>query len=283
MFGIWNLELGNFFSMDLSIIIVNYNTKDFLLPCVKGIVENTHSPDKGGIEYEIIIIDNKSADGSAQYVKQKLMPRFNQVRLIEAGANIGFSAGNNLGIRNSSGRYALIINSDILILDNALARMVEFMDARPKAGIAGPGLLHPDGSLQYFCYCFPTPSVLLYRRTPLARFSFARKAIDNYLMKGWNHKDSRTVDWVQGSCMIVRRSAIEAVGAMDEQYFMFMEDTDWCRRFWKNKWEVWYIAEVEIVHYHARASADKFYKTMFNRLSWIHMSSAIKYFRKWGC
>jgi len=268
--------------MDLSIIIVNYNTKDFLLPCVKGIIENTPAPDKGGIEYEIIIVDNASTDGSAEYIKQKLMPRFDQVRLIEAGANIGFSAGNNLGIKSSKGKYALIINSDILIWDNALARMVSFMDSHPKAGIAGPRLLHPDFSLQYFCYQFPDPLVLLYRRTPLARLKFAKRAISKYLMQDWDHKDNRVVDWVQGSCMIVRKSAIDQVGLMDEQYFMFMEDTDFCRRFWQKGWEVWYIADVEIVHYHARSSADKFHKTIFNKLSWIHVFSAIKYFKKWG-
>ena len=262
--------------MDLSIIIVNYTTKDFLLPCVKGIIENTKN-----LEYEIIIVDNASEDGSAEYVKQKLMKRFDMVRLIEPGANIGFSAGNNLGIKAGKGRYALIINSDILIWDNALEQMVNFMDKRPKAGIAGPRLLHPDASLQHFCYRFPSPLVLLYRRTPLARFAFARRAIGRYLMIDWDHKDSRKVDWVQGSCIMVRASAIKEVGLMDEQYFMFMEDTDWCRRFWQKNWEVWYIAEVEIVHYHARASADKFYKTLFNRLSWIHVNSAIKYFRKW--
>lgn len=101
-------------------------------------------------------------------------------------------------------------------------------------------------------------------------------------MRDWDHKNDKKVDWVQGSCMIVRKSAIDDVGLMDDRYFMFMEDTDWCRRFWQKRWEVWYISNVEIVHYHARASADKFYKTLFNKLSWIHVISAIKYFKKWG-
>jgi len=263
--------------MDLSIIIVNYNTKDFLLPCIKGIVGNTQN-----LEYEIIVVDNASTDSSAEYVKQKLIPRFHNVQLIESGSNIGFSAGNNLGIKSAQGRYVLIINSDILIWDNALKNMVEFMDTHPKAAVAGPRLLHPDSSLQYFCYRFPDPSVLLYRRTPLSRFKFAKNAISKYLMLTWDHKDNRKVDWVQGSCMIVRKDAIQGVGLMDERYFMFMEDTDWCRRFWRKGWEVWYIANVEIVHYHARASAAKFHRTLFNKLSWIHVFSAIKYFKKWG-
>jgi len=263
--------------MDLSVIIVNYNTKDFLFPCIKGVIENTHN-----LDYEIIIVDNASQDGSAQYIKQNLIPRFEQVKLIESEKNIGFSAGNNLGIKQSNGRYVLILNSDILIWDNALKSLVDFMDNHPNVGIAGPRLLHPDFSLQYFCYEFPNPLVLLYRRTPLARFKFAKKAIDKYLMHDWDHKDNKKVDWVQGSCMIVRKQEIKEVGLMDERYFMFMEDTDWCKRFWQKGCEVWYIADVEIVHYHSRASADKFYKTLFNKLSWIHVASAIKYFKKWG-
>lgn len=263
--------------MDLSVIIVNYNTKDFLLPCVAGICESS-----GNLRYEIIIVDNDSSDGSAKYVEEKLIPRFKNVSLIKAGANVGFSIGNNIGIKASSGKYVLIINSDILISDDSLEKMVKFMDDHPKAAIAGARLLHPDGSLQYFCYRFPKKSVLFYRRTPLARFKFAKKAIDDYLMADWDHKDNRTVDWVQGSCMIVRKSAIEEVGLMDERYFMYMEDADWCRRFWNSGWEVWYISNIEIIHYHARASAGKFYKTLFNKMTWVHLSSALKYFRKWG-
>jgi len=262
--------------MDVSIIILNYNTKDFLLPCVSGIAENTKN-----LDYEIIIVDNASEDGSAKYVKEKIMPSFKNVKLIETGGNFGFAKGNNIGIKSSKGKYVLIINSDILIMDNAIRKMFEFMESNKKAGIAGPRLTHPDGSLQYFCYNFPTKKVLIYRRTPLARFKFAQKEIKKYLMADWDHKENRKVDWVQGSCMIVRKSAIEEAGLMDERFFMFMEDTDWCRSFWNLGWEVWYIAEVEIVHYHARSSAGKIYKTLFNKLSWIHLSSANKYFKKW--
>jgi len=160
--------------------------------------------------------------------------------------------------------------------------MVDFMDNHEKAGIAGVRLLHPDGSLQYFCYRFPNIKVLIYRRTFLSRFNFAKKEIDKYLMTEWDHNDSRTVDWLQGSCVIVRKKAIEEIGLMDERYFMYMEDADWCRRFWKMGWEVWYIADIEVIHYHAKASATKFYKTLFNKMSWIHLLSAAKYFKKWG-
>lgn len=265
--------------MDLSIVILNYNSKDFLLPCIKGIIENTK-----GIDYEIIIVDNASTDGSVAYIEQKIISRFGEVvKLVISKENKGFAFGNNLGIKFSRGKYVLIMNPDILIWENSIKNIFDFMEERPNSGLASPRLLSPDGSLQYFCYRFPNPSVLIYRRTPFARFSFARRAINDYLMTDWDHSQNRKVEWVQGSFMIARKQAIEEVGLMDERYFMFLEDTDWCRRFWKSGWEVWYAADIEIIHYHSRASyTGRFYKELFNKMAWIHVSSAIKYFAKWG-
>lgn len=265
-------------AMDLSIIILNYNAKDFLLPCIKGIVEHT-----ANLDYEIIVVDNASTDGSADYIEHKLLPRFTELKLIKSEKNNGYASGNNIGIKVAHGRHVIIMNPDIVIWKNSLKQMVEFMDDHPKVGMAGPKLLSPDGSLQYFVYRFPTPLVLLYRRTSLSRFKFAQRAIDNYLMTDWDHKDTRPVEWVQGSCIIVRKEAIDKVGLMDERYFLYSEDTDWCRRFWQAGLEIWYLANIELIHYHERASADdSFYKSLFNKMSWVHLLSSVKYFNKWG-
>jgi len=268
----------SFYSMDLSIIILNYNSKDYLLPCIKGITEHT-----ADLEYEIIVVDNASTDSSINYIERKILPRFSQVKLVKAKTNGGYAAGNNLGIKASSGHYLVIMNPDIVIWDNSLKQMVDFMDAKRAVGIAGPRLLSPDGSLQYACYSWPTPQVLLYRRTVLGRFGFAERAIDKFLLKDWDHLDSRPVDWLQGSCVIVRREALLQVGLMDERYFLYAEDMDWCRRFWQQGWEVWYLAPIELIHYHQRASAkDSVWQSLFNKMSWVHLASSIKYFRKWG-
>lgn len=264
--------------MILSLIILNYNTRDFLLPCIKDIVEHTRD-----LDYEIIIVDNSSTDGSVRYIEQKLIPRFPQVKLIIAAANRGYAAGNNLGIRAASGQYVVIMNPDIVIWDNSLKKMVDFMALNPAVGMAGPRLSSPDGALQYFCYRFPTPAVLFYRRLPLYRWRFARRAVRRYIMADWDHRQSRPVDWLQGSCLIVRREALDKVGLMDERFFLYFEDTDWCRRFWRAGFEVWYLASVNLIHYHSRASAsEKFYQTLFNKMSWLHLASSWKYFRKWG-
>ena len=264
--------------MDLSVIILNYNSKDYLLPCIKGIVEHTKN-----LDYEIIVVDNASTDNSGEYIEQKLLPRFSELKLVRAKVNGGYAAGNNIGIKASRGRYVLIMNPDIVIWENSFKQMVDFMDSHTNVGMAGPRLLSPDGSLQYFVYRWPTPQVLLYRRTPLGRFNFAQRAIDKYLMKDWDHRDTRPVDWVQGSCVIVCREAMAKVGLMDERYFLYSEDTDWCRRFWQAGLEVWYMADIELIHYHERASAkNNILESIFNKMSWVHIFSSIKYFRKWG-
>lgn len=264
--------------MDLSIIILNYNSKDYLLPCLKAISENA-----ADLQYEIIVVDNRSTDESVEYISAKILPRFPQARLIAAPQNRGYAAGNNLGIREAKGKYILVLNPDIVIWDDALARILRFMEKNQQVGLAGPRLVAADGGLQYLCYRFPTPQVLLYRRTPLARFKRARKKIAEYLMTDWDHKDSRPVDWLQGSFLVARREALAQVGLMDERYFLFLEDTDWCRRFWRSGWQVWYFAGAEVVHYHKRASdKGKFYKSLFNKMAWIHLLSAYRYFRKWG-
>ena len=264
--------------MELSIIILNYNSKDYLLPALLGIAENTRD-----LSYEVLIVDNHSTDSSVDYIERKIIPRFENVRLVATPANRGYAAGNNLGIKEASGKYIAVMNPDIVIWDNALHKITQFMERHPQVGLAGPKLVLPDGGLQYFCYRFPSPAVLVYRRTPLARFKFAARAIGRYLMTDWDHLDSQPVDWLQGSFLVARRRALEAVGLMDERYFLFLEDTDWCRRFWRAGWQVWYYADAEVVHYHNRASdTGKFYKSLFNKMTWIHLGSAWRYFRKWG-
>lgn len=264
--------------MDLSIVILNYNSKDYLLPALLGIAENTSD-----LAYEVIIVDNHSTDSSADYIRSKILPRFENARLMVATSNRGYAAGNNLGIREARGKYVAIMNPDIVIWDNALQKILQFMEENPRLGLAGPKLVLPDGGLQYFCYRFPRPAVLIYRRTPLGRLKAGQRAITEYLMTDWDHDDSRPVDWLQGSFLVARRSALAEIGLMDERFFLFLEDTDWCRRFWLSGWQVWYYAGSEVVHYHNRASdTGKFYKSLFNKMTWIHLFSAWRYFRKWG-
>ena len=258
--------------MNLSIIILNYKTRGLLKQCLKGIQLFDLN-----LDYEIIVVDNNSCDGTIEMMKDE----FTQIKLIASLVNKGYAGGMNLGIKEAKGKYLLLLNTDIAILDNSIRKLYDFMEAHPKAGLAGPKLLNPDGTTQLSCYRFPSFLIPIYRRTPLGKLPFTKKILRKYLMLDWDHKQSKTVDWILGACMIVRKEAINKVGRMDERFFLYFEDIDWCRRFWQNSYEVYYIADVELVHYHKRESAENpGLKGVFSYPTRIHIASWLKYFAK---
>ena len=225
--------------MDVSVIIVNWNTKEILRDCLESVYEQA-----GDIDFEVIVIDNASTDGSVEMIRSD----FKRVVLLENAQNNGFAAANNQGMAVAKGRYVLLLNSDTVVLDGAIAKTVGFADAHPRAGVIGCRVLNPDGTLQPTCFMFPSilnmflSSTYLYKLFPGSRF-FGRE-----LMTWWDRSDVRQVDVVTGCFMLVRREAIDQVGVMDERFFMYAEETDWCYRFRKNGWEVMFAPVGEIVH-----------------------------------
>ncbi len=259
--------------MDLSIIILNYKSRELVKQCVKTI--GLLAPK---VSYEIIVVDNASDDG----VGAMLAERFPDVRFLQSPTNTGFAAGNNLGIRAAKGRYVVIMNPDITVLPGALEEMVSYMDTHPDVGVMGPKLIHPDGSLDPSCYRFPTRMIPVYRRTPLGKFSSGRRAIAEYLMEDYDHETTSDVDWLLGAALIVRREAFEKVGLLDEQYFLYFEDTDWCRRFSEAGYRVVYHPKAKMVHYHERLSAQgPWFLSVLKPSTRIHIASCFKYFSKW--
>ena len=257
----------------LSVIIVNYQTKGLLKYCLRRFFASA-------LPYavEVIVVDNASNDGSAAMVRA-LYP---QVQLIVCAKNRGFAAGNNEGLRRARGAYVLIMNADIVVRDGGIHALVQFLDTHPHVGIVGPRLLNPDGTLQYSCYRFPHLFIPLYRRTPLGYFSFARRHVARYCMEEMNHAVAHPVDWLLGACLLIRRNALSAVGCMDERYFLYFEDIDWCRRFWERGWEVWYAPQAALTHFHQRLSAEATgLSTLFSFATRAHIVSGIKYFWKW--
>lgn len=260
--------------MDLSIIILNYKSRGLLKQCLKGLLQLRVS-----IATEIIVVDNHSKDGT-----DDMMPaEFASLRYIRSPKNVGFAAGNNLGIREASGRNLLIMNPDIAVFGNVFERMVTFLDQHPSVGICGPKLLNPDGSVQTSCRMFPTVRTILYRRSPLGKLPSAREELRRFLMTEWDHNDNRPVDWLLGACVLVRRSAMEKVGLLDERFFLYFEDVDWCRRFWQAGYEVWYLGKsAELVHYHRQLSAESpGLSGVFSYATRLHIRSGIRYFLKY--
>jgi len=256
----------------VSIIIVNWNGKTFLQDCLGALREQTYRA------FEVIFVDNASKDGSVEYVSKC----FPEVKIIALQNNLGFTGGNNAGLKITKGHYICLLNSDTRACPAWLENLVRAMDKNPQAGICGPKLVNPDGSLQFTCGRFPDWRLPFYRRTFLANTEKGKKWTADYLMQDWDHNSSRKVDWFLGACLMVRRSALEKVGLLDERYFMYMEDLDWCRRFWEAGLEVWYVAGAKIIHYHKRESADsQGFLAIFSKSGKTHFLSWLKYYFKY--
>lgn len=224
--------------MDLSIIIVSWNTRELLAACLESVY--AHPP--VGFSFEVWVVDNDSGDGSAALVRQ----RFPQVRLIESGENLGFAGGNNLAIEQSNGRYLLLLNPDTKLLPDALTELLVFMENNPHAGGAGSRLLNPDLSLQPSCHPFPTLSRELSR---LLHLDYFPPYYGSYNMHRWETAVPRQVDIVQGASFIVRRAILERVGLLDDSYFMYSEEVDLCYRINRAGWPLFWVPTSQVIHY----------------------------------
>lgn len=230
---------------------------------------------------QVVVVDNDSGDGLLEW----LQVNHPNVLGLQGGGNIGMGRGINLGMTAVGARYYLTLNADTIIHNSqTISNLHQWMEAHPAVGLCGPRLTNDDGSLQYSCYRFP--GFLL---QPLRRFAFAtwppiKKRIDRFLMKEWEHDTPRPVDWVMGSALLVRAAAMQTVGMFDETFWMYYEDTDWCRRFWQQGWLVYYVPTVTVQHHHGRVSAKVpgTIKPLFtNRVAREHVKSWLRYFWKW--
>lgn len=221
---------------DVSIILVSWNTRELLVSCLASLAAAI-----GDLSAETWVVDNGSTDESAAAVQAQ----FPYVQLIENRTNLGFAGANNQAIQASTGRYVLLLNSDTIASAGAIRSLVRFADQRPAAAAVGAMLLNADGSFQASFFDFPTLRSELLNVTGLGR----RLVNRNYPSYSLRHSQvARLVDWLPGACMLVRRTALAQVGLMDEGYFMYSEETDWCLRLRRAGWQIWYHPEVRIVH-----------------------------------
>ncbi len=256
-------------SLDLSIVIVGYNSRDDLGRCLKAIEAS-----EDVAASETIVVDNASSDDTGELVSRE----FPWVRLFENLSNVGLSRAVNRGIREARGRYVLVLNPDIQIGSRSLDVLVDFMDGHGDVGIAGAKLLNTDGSLQHSCRAFYTFWTLVLRRTFLGAVFKRSRTIHRHLMLDYDHETPREVDWILGACMLVRRDALADVGPMDERFFLYFEDVDWCYRMWRGGWKVYYVPASVMMHRHARESA----RPGVNRQLVAHLLSLAHFYEKWG-
>jgi len=232
-------------SVDLSVIVLSWNVRDLLRACLCSLLTDDRRLTIAGSSslvnrlssVEIIVVDNASTDGSAEMVARE----FPTVRLICNETNLGYARANNVGIAASRGRYILLLNSDTVVPAAALAKLVAFMETHPEAAACSPQLVGVDGRPQPYAFgCDPTPGYLL--RRGLYRLLLRRPLHD------WDTAKVQEVDWVSGACLLVRRSAIDQIGLLDERFFMYFEDNDWCRRMRAAGWQIYYNPAIAITH-----------------------------------
>jgi N-acetylglucosaminyl-diphospho-decaprenol L-rhamnosyltransferase len=229
---------------DLSIIIVSWNVADLLAECLDSILRHA-----GDLQLEIIVVDSASTD----HTVARLQADYPQFTLLPQAENVGFARGNNLGLQQAQGRHVLLLNPDTRVVGSALTDMVHFLDQNPDAGIVGPHTLNADGSTQSTRRRFPTLALAFFESTWLQRFAPSR-LLAHYYVQDQPDTGTFDVDWVQGSALMARRTVYEQIGGLDEGYFMYSEELDWCRRAKIAGWRVIYQGSAQIVHYGGRSS-----------------------------
>jgi GT2 family glycosyltransferase len=255
-------------AVDLSVVIVNHNHR--------GVIENCFGslfslPDRA--TFEVILIDNACADGTVEWVAA----RYPQVLIRRNPAPLGFAANANAGMYAlRQGRYALLLNPDVTAIPGLLDRLVAFMDAHPRAGIAAPQLLNGDGTIQPNCRRFPTPGTLALRALRVDEV-WKSRSVRRYLME-YEPPGATEVDWVTGALLVVRRAAIEAVGSLDERYFLYWEVLDWCYRMRQAGWSVHHVPDARAIHSQRREGVRR----PFSRAGREQVLGAIRFFRKFG-
>ncbi|MEE4359571.1 MAG: glycosyltransferase family 2 protein [Desulfococcaceae bacterium] len=250
--------------INLSIIIVNYNTKNLLQKCLRSVLENTT-----GISFEIIVVDNNSSDGSPDMVRRD----FPHTLLICNNKNVGFSKANNMAFRQAAGEYLLFLNSDTLIGKSAVQKMLDYMKIHNKTGIIGPKILDP----QYR----PTPSYM--RFLDVSKLFLGSKLLKNFIdieknrihYPVYDFNSTQSVEWISGACMLVRRNIFEKAGLFDENYFLYFEDMDLCLQIKKLGYEIVYLPSAEIIHFFGASSSKK-----KNSIKKIFHHSQRHYFKK---
>jgi GT2 family glycosyltransferase len=246
----------------ISIVIISFNVERLLKECIESVYcETTETP------FDIWVIDNHSRDNSVQMLKDN----FPNIHLIENDRNLGFPKANNQAIVKSTSDYILLLNPDTIVQDGAIDKMVRFMDEHPDVGVSGCRVLNEDGSLQLACRrSIPTPKVAFYRLTGLSRLFPHSKTMARYNLTYLDPNTPHEVDAVSGAFLVIRKKVVDAIGVLDENFFIYGEDMDWCIRAKKAGWKVMYYPHARIVHYKGvgcktnhRKTTYEFYRAMY--------------------
>ncbi len=253
---------------DLSIVVLNWNVRDLLRNCLRSIYAEFES---AGIAGEVVVVDSASTDGSAEMVAAE----FPQARVVASAENLGYSRGNNEGLRRTEGRHILLLNPDTELRAGALTAMLGHMDAHAGVGVLGPQLLFPDGRPQSSRRRLPTLATAVFESTWLQAYA-PRGILEAYYAQDLPDDAVSEVDWLVGAALCVRREAYQQVGGLDESFFMYSEEMDWCRRIQRAGWKVVFFPHAQVIH-HVGQSSEQVPAATHIRFQ----RSKIRYFEKY--
>lgn len=231
----------------VSVIIVSWNAQQYLKQCLESL-----SGEACRYPMEIIVVDNASNDSSVECVENQ----FPHARLIRNDSNLGFAKANNMGIAASRGKYVCLVNSDVKLLKDCITRLVDYFELNPQAGLIGPRLIGGDGKMQRSCRGFPTLWNMLCQALALDTLFAGNRIFCGYDLSYWPHDTETEVNILSGCFWLVRRDALTGVGLLDESFFMYGEDMDWCRRFWSGGWKLVFVPSAEAIHYGGASSVN---------------------------
>jgi len=234
--------------ISISLIIVNRNVGELLSRCLNSIRTT------GDLSHEVIVVDNASSDGSPAMLSRE----HPEARLITNPKNLGFAAACNIGIKASSGKYPVLLNPDTLVGPGCLKSLFDFMESNPKAGLAGPKVLNPDGSLQPTIRAIPGyVNILFARKSPITSIWPGNPGAASYMLRGLPDDQPSAVPALAGVCLILRREMLEQTGALDERYFMYLEDIDLCLNASQKGWQTFYVPQARLIHYWGKSSEQE--------------------------
>ncbi len=259
--------------LDLSIVVVTFNTRELTRTCLQYIEKY-----RDGVSSEVWVADSASQDGTADMIAEE----FSDFNLIRMQENLGFAAANNLALRKAEGRYILLLNPDAFLEAGALKKAVEFMDAHPKTGVLGCKLTDPDGSMQPSARMAPSLlNKFLHVSGMAARFPGSR-FFGRVDYSWWDHAEPRNVGWVVGAFFMIRRETLEQVGPLDDRYFLYFEEIDYCKTVHDAGWEVTFCPDIRIVHIGGQSSDKNEVSSKGRQMVSIRLKSEYRYFRKYG-
>lgn len=255
--------------IDVSIVIISWKMKNLLQRCLQTIYQFTKD-----ISFEIIVIDNNSLDGTSEMIEEN----FPDIKLIKNPENRGVAPARNQGIRETKGKYILILDADMELIDNSIKHLYNFMEKNSEAGIVGCKLVDKDFNLQFSCKRFPTLLAFLFRRLEWIDAVKNSKTLKIHTMQDWDHNSIKEVDYLIGACQFFRKDVINKIGKYDDNIFYGPEDLDFCLRIWKAGWKVYYYPFTQIIHHEQRITKKK----LFSKISLRHLAGIFYLYRKYN-